>query len=82
MSRANEGLGKAIFVRATEADVERIHALAERLGQGSQATTRAALRLGMAHLEREPGAFVSPEATGRAATTKRKVTPAARKGKP
>lgn len=70
MSRPNEGLGKAIFVRATEADVARIHALADRLGQGSQATTRAALRLGCAQLEADPGAFVSDAATGRAPAPK------------
>ena len=65
MSREYEGLDKMLSVRMVQADHDRLHAVAESLGQRPQVTARAAIRLGLSLLERDPGAFVSEAARER-----------------
>lgn len=65
MSPKDEGqLGQTIIVRVTDADVERLDALAERypaLGKRSNAA-RAALRVGMSAIEEDPGIVMTASA--------------------
>lgn len=72
MSRRNEGLHKMLSVRVTEADLEKVHEVTEHLGQGQQATARAALRLGLAELLRDRATFMSETAIGREPPTRPK----------
>lgn len=62
---AEDGLDRMMSFRVATEDYERIAALGEALGQKPQALTRTALRIGLAVLERTPGAFVGPDAKRR-----------------
>ncbi len=63
--RPFEGLDRMMSIRTSTEDVERVWEVAASLGQKHQAVARAALRIGLAVLERTPGAYVGEDAAQR-----------------
>ena len=62
MAREKERLTASLFIRVAPEDIRRIDALAERLanlGASRNAVARAAMRLGVDLLERDPGRIVA-----------------------